>query len=255
MTESSEKAEAAKRTAKEVKNKVDEAQDKLGLSKVFSDFMKNLKPGPLKNMIAIITGFFSFKLANLKEDVEQTKNEKGNETTTETKSEEEDSKEDDNESVATPEKKRETIAEYIANTAKKFIDVVNPDFRTAEVKGGVLGCAKVATTILKEAGVLNTIVPGVSSAVNLLENENNWKRVKRPPRAGDVIIWAPTGGYEKDEGGVEVAKGHRHIGIALNATRAVSNSSWKKMPIEHDIFKKRPVEIILRAPAPDELIA
>ena len=73
--------------------------------------------------------------------------------------------------------------------------------------------------------------------------------MKKPPHPGDIIIWGPTGGYIMDDNGVAVTKGHRHIGIALDDKRCVSNSSRQKMPVEHNIFTGRPVEKILRAPA------
>lgn len=144
--------------------------------------------------------------------------------------------------------KKESVGKRLADIAKKFVGVINPDFRTSDVRGGVLGCAKVATTILKEAGLIDAILLGVDATARKLKKEG-WKEVKKPPHPGDIIVWAPTGGYIKDPNGADVAKGHRHIGIAINETRAVSNSSRKKMPLEHNIFTKRPVEKILRAPA------
>ncbi len=208
------------------------------------------KPGSMtsKQRIALIgeiilTATFGGKIRELDKRIEKN-NSVANNKEKVNKPVAEDEKE---EAIENPDNKPEGPGNRLADIAKSFIKVINPDFRTPDVKGGILACAKVVTTILQKAGLSDAIILSVDATARKLKKEG-WKEVAKPPKPGDVIVWAPTGGYIRDPKGVSVAKGHRHIGIALNDTTAVSNSSRKKMAVEHNIFTKRPVEKILRAP-------
>ena len=96
------------------------------------------------------------------------------------------------------------------------------------LKGGVLGCAHVATTVLKKAGAIKSISYGCKQTIGLLQKAG-WKKAKVPPyKAGDVIFWTQT---DKKK-----SKGPTHVGIIMesgNNVQAMSNSSSQKRPRYH----------------------
>ena len=96
------------------------------------------------------------------------------------------------------------------------------------LKGGVLGCAHVATTVLKKAGAIKSISYGCKQTIGLLQKAG-WKKTKVPPyKAGDVIFWTQT---DKKK-----SKGPTHVGIIMesgNNVQAMSNSSIQKRPRYH----------------------
>ena len=96
------------------------------------------------------------------------------------------------------------------------------------LKGGVLGCAHVATTVLKKAGAIKSISYGCKQTIGLLQKAG-WKKTKVPPyKAGDVIFWTQT---DKKK-----SKGPTHVGIIMesgNNVQAMSNSSSQKRPRYH----------------------
>ena len=96
------------------------------------------------------------------------------------------------------------------------------------LKGGVLGCAQVATTVLKKAGAIKKTSNGCKQTISILK-QAGWKSVKVPPyKAGDVIFWTQT---DKKK-----SKGPTHVGIIMesgNNVQAMSNSSSQKRPRYH----------------------
>jgi hypothetical protein len=143
----------------------------------------------------------------------------------------------------------------IVKTALGYVDVPRPEFRTPEVNGGSLACAKVASTILCESGMLDNVILGVDGVRGALL-KRGWKMTDNPAEkdieAGDIVIWAPVGAGKTcptNNGNTpSVSAGHKHIGIAVNGAEAVNNSSSQKMPVTSRIFNGRPVEAILKPP-------
>ncbi len=139
----------------------------------------------------------------------------------------------------------------IVAKAMSYVDTPRPEFRSVDVNGGLLACAKVASTILCDAGKLNSVVLGVNDVQDELI-KRGWKLQENPKpgevKAGDVVIWAAVGGGGACPSAPDYSPGHKHIGIAVGPNEAVNNSSGKRMPVKTEIFKKRPVEAVLKPP-------
>ena len=114
----------------------------------------------------------------------------------------------------------------IAYQARKLIG--STSFRGADVAGGNLACAKVATTALKNAGALDKVHLNCRSAVADLKSKG-WKEVSVPPfREGDVITWKT---YDYTGDGVKDPD--THIGIIVKdggSFKAMNNSSRLRTP-------------------------
>ncbi|MBR4329612.1 MAG: SH3 domain-containing protein [Candidatus Riflebacteria bacterium] len=124
-----------------------------------------------------------------------------------------------------------TLQQKIVNAAKDVVKKYSKkgSFPYAPgLKGGVLGCAHVATTVLKKAGAIKSISYGCKQTIGLLQKAG-WKKTKVPPyKAGDVIFWTQT---DKKK-----SKGPTHVGIIMesgNNVQAMSNSSSQKRPRYH----------------------
>ena len=93
-------------------------------------------------------------------------------------------------------------------------------------EGGNLGCAQVATTVLKAAGAIDSTCLNCDGTINLLVAKG-WSAVDVPPyQAGDVIFWTT---YQP---------GASHVGIVMNSgntAQAMNNSSSKRMPQYSDV--------------------
>lgn len=136
----------------------------------------------------------------------------------------------------------------VVEIARRYVGRVVPEFRSKEVQGGKLACAKVATTILQEAGYLNKVELNVDDTKDVLIRKG-WRASNEPAEPGDVIIWAPTRRkIRRTQGAMQIIPGHKHIGIALGPNWAVSNSSSRGMAREHIIYTGRRVEAILKPP-------
>lgn len=102
-------------------------------------------------------------------------------------------------------------------------------------EGGNLGCAQVATTVLKAAGVLNQTCLNCTGTISLLE-QAGWSSVTWPPyQAGDVVFWET---YQP---------GPSHVGIVMNSgnsAQAMNNSSSKRMPQYSDITSMKICKIM-----------
>lgn len=117
--------------------------------------------------------------------------------------------------------------------------IAHASFRTEEVQGGVLACAKVVSTILKEAGILTDITISVDKTVEALKNQG-WKYSDKPV-IGGVVIWDRTKDFP-----------NKHIGIVIGGNQAVNNSSYLKMPVITSIYdEKREVLFFLYPGASD----
>lgn len=101
------------------------------------------------------------------------------------------------------------------------------NFRTPEVLDGWLACAKVVTTILKEAGLIDNVYINVEKTVAKLK-EQGWYESKTGG-VGSVVVWGKTPTYS-----------HLHIGIVVAENKAVNNSSYTKKPIVSNV-DERPV--------------
>lgn len=121
----------------------------------------------------------------------------------------------------------------IVEIAKKYINVAHAEFRTPEVAGGKLACAKVVSWILKEAGEIEQTEIQVDKLVTELE-VLGWQRSNQP-QIGDVVVWDKTPSFS-----------NKHIGIVTGQDLAVNNSSYVFMPIETPIYSEnRPVLFFL----------
>lgn len=117
-------------------------------------------------------------------------------------------------------------------------------FRTSDVAGGTLACAKVVTTALKNAGALSKVHLNVRSTVADLKSKG-WKEVSVPPFAeGDVITWKT---YDYTGDGVKDPD--THVGIMLkegNSYKAMNNSSSLRTPRLSDPYSVGPITRVLR---------
>ncbi|MBI4859733.1 MAG: hypothetical protein HY815_05655 [Candidatus Riflebacteria bacterium] len=116
-----------------------------------------------------------------------------------------------------------------------------------ETEGGNLGCAQVATTILKNAGAIGKVVLGVLAAIDLLRDKG-WRDVTPPPyKDGDVITWKT---YNRD--GIPGDDPDTHIGVIVienGKTYAVNNSSSHRRPEKHLLATyPAPMTRLMRAP-------
>lgn len=143
----------------------------------------------------------------------------------------------------------------LADSANSWAEMKDDDpklkqFRTNDVNGGSLACAKVVSTILKAQGQLDRVELGVDATADALKKKG-WVDVQpqgEKPQPGDVIVWAAVGGGVKQSpNGPIVSEGHKHIGIATGPNECISNSSAQKRPRKHSIYTGRPIVAILRA--------
>lgn len=104
------------------------------------------------------------------------------------------------------------------------------DFKNNKVyQGGNLGCAVVASGILKQAGVLDKKYPSIATLVPALQSQG-WTRVDTPQK-GDVVVWGPMQGTD----------GHGHVGICTDGKNAVNNQG-PSGPANTPIFYGRTVK-------------
>lgn len=100
-------------------------------------------------------------------------------------------------------------------------------------KNGELSCALYVSSILKLFDLIKERHMTVNGAVNDML-ESGWRETKKLV-PGDVLIWE-----EKDD--------HQHIGFYIGHSKAISNSSEKRMPsVHHYTFgsQKRKITRIL----------
>lgn len=104
------------------------------------------------------------------------------------------------------------------------------DFKNNPVyQGGTLGCAVVASGILKQAGVLDKKYPSIATLVPALVDKG-WTRVDVPQK-GDVVVWGLMQGTD----------GHGHVGVCTDGKNAVNNQG-PSGPANTPIFYGRPVK-------------
>ena len=135
--------------------------------------------------------------------------------------------------VSTPSPSTGTTAR-IASSIRSLIGSTR--FRGADVDGGNLACAKVVSTALVNAGVLNRVRLNCDDVVADLRAAG-WRSVRVPPyQEGDVVTWTTSRGPG------------RHIGVIVrqgNSFQAVSNSSSARTPRVHSI-NYMPITQVLR---------
>lgn len=92
------------------------------------------------------------------------------------------------------------------------------------LKGGRLGCAYVASTILKDAGYLDQIYDNVDATANALKAKD-WQTIdsNQQPEAGDVVVWTPLPITVTTSG--DTMGGHKHIGIYIGNGQVVDNNA------------------------------
>ncbi len=141
------------------------------------------------------------------------------------------------------------VRQKISNAAKARATqtakgIVDPNFRSSDVNGGKLACAKVVNTILKEAGMING-KPKLSVAGTIKDlKKRGWTESNEKAKSGDIVVWDRISGYVKNQ----------HIGIATTPDLAVNNKNSAKGPVESSIYdyriggRLRPVIMILKPP-------
>lgn len=137
-----------------------------------------------------------------------------------------------------------SLGQKIVDVAQKY---VGRRFNYAPgTSGGRLGCANVVSAILKEAGVMKSIMLGVLAVISDLRNRD-WKQVRPPPyKDGDVITWAT---YDRSgDGRVDP---DTHIGIISvqgGKVYAINNSSSRRIPVKVELNAMNyPITRVLRA--------
>ena len=93
------------------------------------------------------------------------------------------------------------------------------------VRGGELSCASFVSAVLFHFHLLEDVHATVAGTVEDMKR-SGWKKITRQ-RPGAVIRWAAVQYPDR------VA--HEHIGFAISATQAISNSTSKKVPHQHHI--------------------
>lgn len=120
------------------------------------------------------------------------------------------------------------IASKIVSSIKNLIG--STSFRGSDVKGGKVACAKVISTALKNAGVINKVILGVPALVSEVKSKG-FKEVKAPPfKPGDIVTWRT---YDRNKDGKK--DNDTHIGIVDDSGQAISNSSSRRMPRRHGV--------------------
>lgn len=135
-----------------------------------------------------------------------------------------------------------SLQKRIVASAKALVG--STAFRTADVSGGRLACAKVVTTALKNAGAISQVHLNCRSTVSDLKSRG-WKEVSVPPWAeGDVLTWKT---YDYTGDGVKDPD--THIGIIVkegNSYKAMNNSSSLRTPRITDPYCIGPISRVLR---------
>ena len=90
-------------------------------------------------------------------------------------------------------------------------------------KNGHLSCAFFVSAVLKMFDLIANLHGTVKSTIADLE-KSGWKKVKTP-KIGSVLVW------EEQKFDDET---HAHIGFYIGRNKAVSNSSEKDYPLQHD---------------------
>ncbi len=134
------------------------------------------------------------------------------------------------------------LQKRIVSAAKALVG--STAFRTSDVAGGTLACAKVVSTALKNAGAISQVHLNVRSVVSDLRSKG-WKEVTVPPFAeGDVITWKT---YDYTGDGIKDPD--THVGIIIkegNSYKAMNNSSSLRTPRITDPYAIGPVTRVLR---------
>ena len=115
----------------------------------------------------------------------------------------------------------------LVDFAREFVNKPNPDFITDDVANGELACAKVVSTILMKAGMLDHVLVNVEQLTRYMK-VLGWHETQQG-HVGDIVVWDRTTEYA-----------NLHIGIVSSDDLAINNSSFDKMPIESSI-SERPV--------------
>lgn len=126
----------------------------------------------------------------------------------------------------------------LVNVALSFLNTPIQDLLDTDTQFGWLACAKYVSIVLKETKQIDKIFIGVDALVDELVLRRGWEKVSAPVPGG-IVVWGKTAIYS-----------HKHIGIVVNATEAMNNSSFQKMPIKSKIYDddQRPVEAFYTRP-------
>ena len=96
--------------------------------------------------------------------------------------------------------------------------------KTDLLKGGKFSCAFFVTAVLSARGLIESMHATVIGTLKDLERFG-WVKIDSPCR-GCILVWESIEQIEKEY--------HEHIGFYLGNGRAISNSSKKKVPVEHN---------------------
>jgi hypothetical protein len=138
------------------------------------------------------------------------------------------------------------LQELIARAARAVLGMRPFPYATA-TQGGRLGCAQVVSTIMKKAGIMDTIELGVLGVLDKLRG-GGWRNVRPPPyRDGDVITWATY-----DRSGDGKVDPDTHVGVVVvqgGSPYIIANSSTNRRPEKHPLsYYRYPVSHVVRMP-------
>jgi hypothetical protein len=156
------------------------------------------------------------------------------------------------ESADTRQQRERTVAIARKYAGSRYFDKDYQDPRNADLKGGKLGCAWVASTILVEAGYLNAQIKSVEGCRQALLAKG-WTVSREKPEPGDVVIWeALPGRYAQNAAGdSQWMPGFKHIGIVTGPNTVVDNKSNQNPPGPREDALYRPgrgIEATLKPP-------
>lgn len=128
-------------------------------------------------------------------------------------------------------------ANRIKQEAYNIVNVGNFPYASG-TQGGVLGCAQVVSTILRNAGAIDAIDLAVDGVLAKLR-QKRWRQVQPPPyRDGDVVTWNTTGSPNSHIG-VIVIEGGRPF--------AINNSSSRLRPVKVELRDYNyPISTVMR---------
>ena len=105
------------------------------------------------------------------------------------------------------------------------------------LKNGDVSCAFYVSSILMMFKLVGNVHATVDGTVKDLE-KSSWKKINKP-KIGYVLVWEETDFGKNDL--------HKHIGFYIGNNKAISNSTKKRFPAEHDwkFDGKRKIELML----------
>lgn len=118
-------------------------------------------------------------------------------------------------------------SDHLVQVANSFVGQSPNEWRTKEVAGGRLACAKAVTHILRAAGLIDWSEINVDKTRERLKAEG-WMSTQQQV-IGSVVVWDKNKKYS-----------NKHIGIVTEPNMSVQNSSEHAMAVKR-LISERPV--------------